>query len=137
MNPMPGQSKNVLNADVEIKGTVKLAGELVFDGKLEGDLQTEAHLALGETAVVNGNLQAATMVARGKINGNITIKDKLEVKTKTEIVGDIRAARLVVEEGVVFVGKAEINPNKLPPTAAPVRSLEPPRPAEPAKPAGR
>ena len=42
---------------------------------------------------------------RGKINGNISAKEKIEIKTKTELFGDIRAAKLVVEEGVTFVGK--------------------------------
>lgn len=137
MNPAPNQSKNVLNADVEIKGNVKLSGELAFDGKLEGDLQTETHLVLGETAVVVGNLQANTIVARGKIKGNLTAKDKLEVKSKTEIVGDIRAARLVIEEGVIFVGKAEVNPSHLAPTAPPPRPGDTPKATDPSRPAGR
>ena len=56
---------------------------------------------------------------RGKVNGNITAKEKIEIKTKTELFGDIRATKLVVEEGVTFVGKTEVNPNKVAPTPVP------------------
>ena len=48
--------------------------------------------------------------------------------------GDIRAAKLVIEEGVTFVGKTEVNPNKVSPTASPARAGEAPKAPEPAKP---
>jgi cytoskeletal protein CcmA (bactofilin family) len=63
-------------------------------------------------------------VVRGKITGNIVTKEKLEIKGKTELFGDIRASRLSIEEGVTFVGRAEVNPNKLASTPPPVRSAE-------------
>src|SRR5262245_21750404 len=98
-------SKNVLTADVEIKGNIKFSGELTFEGKLDGEIQTDGTLNLGDTAVVNGNINAQSVVVRGKINGNVTAKDKIDIKAKTELFGDIRAAKLSVEEGVTFVGK--------------------------------
>jgi cytoskeletal protein CcmA (bactofilin family) len=127
-------SKNVLNTDVELKGTLRFSGELTFDGKLEGDIQSEGTLNLGDNAVVKGNITANTVVVRGKVNGNVTAKEKIDIKTKTEMFGDIRAARLVMEEGVTFVGQTEVNPNKVSPTAP--RPGEPAKPALPAKPGG-
>ncbi len=129
-------SKNVLNTDVEIKGNLKFSGELTFEGKLEGEINTDGTLHLGDAAVVNGNINAGTVIVRGKINGNVTAKDKIEIKTKTELFGDIRGAKLVIEEGVTFVGKTEVNPNKVAPTAptAP-RSAGSPPPAPAVPPA--
>jgi cytoskeletal protein CcmA (bactofilin family) len=72
---------------------------------------------------------------RGKINGNIVAKEKIEIKTKAELFGDIRASKLSVEEGVTFVGKTEVNPNKISPT--PARPGEAPKTPEPGKPPGR
>ncbi|HTB85119.1 MAG TPA: polymer-forming cytoskeletal protein [Candidatus Sulfotelmatobacter sp.] len=130
-NTNPG--KNVLSSDVEIKGSLKFSGELNFDGKLDGDIQGEGTLTLGDNTVINGNLAAQSVVVRGKVTGNINAKDKIEIKTKAELFGDIRAAKLVVEEGVIFVGKTEVNPNKVVPTA----STRPPELAKPAEPAGK
>ena len=113
-------SKNILNSDVEIKGTLKFAGELTFDGKLDGDINSDGVLNLGDSAVVKGNLNVNSVVLRGKINGNVTAKEKIETKAKAELFGDIRSARLVIEEGVTFVGKSEVNPNKVSPSTPPL-----------------
>jgi cytoskeletal protein CcmA (bactofilin family) len=115
MNANQSNSKNVLNSDVELKGTLKFSGELTFDGKLEGDINSDGTLNLGDNAVIKGNINAATIVMRGKVNGNVIAKEKLDIKSKTELFGDIRAPRLAIEEGVTFVGKTEVNPNKLAP----------------------
>src|SRR5215469_11902830 len=130
---MNGASKNVLGPDVEIKGNIKFTGELTLDGKLEGEVNTDGALNLGDSAVVNGNITAQNVVVRGKVNGNITAKEKIEIKAKAELFGDIRAARLSVEEGVTFVGKTEVNPNKVSPTPPPPRPGEPPKAPEPGK----
>ena len=130
MNVAAGTGKNVLTADVEIKGNLKFSGELTFDGKLEGEIQTDGVLNLGDSATINGNINAQSVVVRGKINGNITAKDKIEIKAKTELFGDVKASKLVIEEGVTFVGKTEVNPNKTAPTAPPApRADRPPEPA--------
>jgi cytoskeletal protein CcmA (bactofilin family) len=133
MNGTPGNSKNVLGADVEIKGNLKFSGELTFEGKLDGEIQTDGTLNLGDSAVVNGNISAQSVVVRGKVNGNITAKEKIDIKSKTELFGDIRASKLAVEEGVTFVGKTEVNPNKVAPTPA-ARPAEVRPPVEQPKP---
>ena len=137
MNTPASNSKNVLNTDVEIKGNLKFSGELTFDGKLEGEIQTDGLLNLGDSAMINGTINAQSVVVRGKINGNINAKEKIEIKAKTELFGDIRAAKLVIEEGVTFVGKTEVNPNNVTPSAAPARHGDVPKIPEPAKPPGR
>jgi cytoskeletal protein CcmA (bactofilin family) len=134
MNTTPNTAKNVLTSDVEIKGSLRFTGEMTFEGKLEGEIQSDGVLNLGDSAVINGNINAQSVVVRGKINGNIIAKEKIDIKAKTEMFGDIRAARLAIEEGVTFVGKTEVNPNKIAPTTAPARPADAPKAAEPPKP---
>jgi cytoskeletal protein CcmA (bactofilin family) len=124
MSTPPNTTKNVLNSDVEIKGNLKFAGELTFEGKLEGEINSEGTLLLGDSAVVNGNINVGSVVVRGKVTGNVAAKDKIDIKAKSELFGDIRASKLVIEEGITFVGRTEVNPNKVAPTA-------PARPAVP------
>jgi cytoskeletal protein CcmA (bactofilin family) len=118
-------SKNVLNSDIEVKGAIKFSGELTFDGKLEGDINSDGTLTLGENAIIKGTIDVGSVVVRGKITGNIIAKEKIDLKAKTELFGDIRAAKLVMEEGVTFVGKTEVNPNKVSPTPAANRGEAP------------
>jgi len=131
--PPNPNSKNILNSDVEVKGTLKFAGEMTFDGKLDGDINSDGTLNLGDNAVIKGTIDVVSVVVRGKITGNIVAKDKIELKAKTELFGDVRAAKLVIEEGVTFVGKTEVNPNKVSPTAPPPRTGEAPKMPAPAK----
>src|SRR5437016_5081338 len=131
MNTSSNNSKNVLNSDVELKGTLKFSGELTFDGKLDGDISSDGSLQLGDNAVVKGNINVNAVSMRGKVNGNVTAKEKIEIKSKTELFGDVRAPKLVIEEGVTFVGKTEVNPNKVTPTAPPPSVNETPRVTEP------
>ena len=63
-------------------------------------------------------------------------KEKIDIKSKAEVFGDVRSAKLVIEEGVTFVGKTEVNPNKVTPSAAP-KQAESPKAPEPAKLPGR
>jgi cytoskeletal protein CcmA (bactofilin family) len=142
MNGTGSTGKNVLTSDVEVNGTLKFSGELTFEGKLEGEIVSDGALQLGDSAVVKGDINAGSVVVRGKVNGNITAKDKIEIKAKTELFGDIKAAKLVIEEGVTFVGKTEVNPNKAAPTPAPAprvgdRPPEAPRTPDLAKMGGR
>jgi cytoskeletal protein CcmA (bactofilin family) len=109
-------TKNILSSDVEIKGNLRFTGELTFEGKLEGEVIGDGTLHLGDSAVITGDLNVTSVNVRGKINGNITAKEKVDIKTKAEVFGDIRAARLSVEEGVTMVGRTEVNPNKIAPT---------------------
>lgn len=137
MNSANNPVKNILTSEVEIKGNLKFTGELLFEGKLDGEIQTDGVLALGDSAIITGNISAQSVVVRGKVTGNISAKEKIEIKAKAEIFGDIRATKLIVEEGVTYVGKTEVNPNKVAP-AAPARPAEPPKAPEPAgKPPGR
>ena len=120
MNTTSSNSKNILNSDVELKGTLKFSGELTFNGKLEGDINSEGALSLGDESAVKGNINVNSVVLCGKVNGNITAKEKIDIKSRAELFGDVRAPKLSIEEGVTFVGKSEVNPGKVTPTAPPV-----------------
>src|SRR5437660_9928083 len=139
MNTVPNSNnKNVLNTDVEIKRNIRFNGELTFEGKLDGEIASDGTLNLGDGSVINGNINAGTVVVRGKVTGNVSAKEKIELKAKTELFGDVRSSKLVIEEGVTFVGKTEVNPNKVSPTttaARPGEAAKMPAPTtEPAKP---
>src|SRR5258708_17494344 len=131
--PPNPNSKNILNSDVEVKGTLKFSGEMTFDGKVDGDINSDGTLTLGDNAAIKGTIDVGSVVVRGKITGNIIAKDKIELKAKTELFGDVRAAKLVIEEGVTFVGKTEVNPNKVSPTTPPPRANEPNKVVQPVK----
>jgi len=105
-------SKNVLAADVEIKGSIKFQNDLVVDGKVEGEITSTGVLTVGENAEIRGEIKTKSATVYGKVHGNITVDERCELKSRAVLQGDLKAARLVIEEGATFVGKSEVTPNK-------------------------
>jgi cytoskeletal protein CcmA (bactofilin family) len=106
-----GVAQSVITSEVEIKGVIKSAGSVRMDGKLDGDLASQGDSILGKTATMKGNISGNNVVIEGTINGTIAAKDKIEMKAAARITGDIKSRRLAVEDGVTFIGKADVNPN--------------------------
>jgi cytoskeletal protein CcmA (bactofilin family) len=106
-------AKNSLANDVEIKGSIKFANEFIFDGKLEGEITSnDGILTVGESGDVHGEVKAKSVIVMGKVHGNITVNERCELRSRSQLIGDLRAARLIIEEGATFVGKSEVSPNK-------------------------
>ena len=106
--PTPSATRNVLSSDVEIKGTVKFANDLVVDGKIEGEITSDGNLTIGENARIKAEVKTATIVVYGKVHGNLTATDRIELKASAEVVGDIKAKTLSIEPGAIFVGKSTV-----------------------------
>lgn len=111
--PSSSSSKNVLANDVDIKGTIRFENELIFDGKIEGEIVSDAGaLTLGKNADVNGEVKTKSVVVHGNVTGNITVSERCELKASSQLTGDLKAMRIIIEEGATFIGKSEVTPNK-------------------------
>ena len=106
-------AKNHPSADVEIKGSIKFQNELTIDGKVEGEITSPGVLIIGENAEIRGEIKTKSVTVHGKVHGNITVEERCELKARAQLIGDLKAARLVIEEGATFVGKSEVTPNKI------------------------
>lgn len=109
-----GSGRNMLSSDVEIKGKVRFTNDLVVDGKIEGEIDSDGSLTVGENARVRAEIRTRSVVIYGKVHGNITVAERVELKANAELVGDIKAATLSIEAGAIFVGKSTVGA----PTAA-------------------
>ncbi|NBV34745.1 MAG: polymer-forming cytoskeletal protein, partial [Proteobacteria bacterium] len=111
-NPNPN-AKNVLASDVEIKGSIKFQNDLTIDGKVEGEIISPGMLTVGENAEIRGEIKTKGVTVFGKVHGNITVEERCELKSHAVLNGDLKAARLVIEDGATFVGKSEVTPNRI------------------------
>ena len=116
VNPMSDTStagnRNHLSSDVEVKGTLKFQNDLVFDGKIEGEIQSNATLTVGKSAHVQGEVKSKAVIIHGSVQGNIDAAERVELKATAQLIGDLRAGRIIIEDGATFVGKSEVSPNK-------------------------
>jgi cytoskeletal protein CcmA (bactofilin family) len=146
------KDRNILTTDVQVKGEIAFAGDLYFDGKLEGGVRSEGNLLLGENGSIQGDVQIGNMIVRGRFNGNILCAGRIDLKSRAEMFGDITAARVVMEEGVTYLGRVDVDPSRAVERAAsgntasvrplPVNRVDQPRPevvvlAEPVRINGR
>jgi cytoskeletal protein CcmA (bactofilin family) len=108
-----GEKNSILNS-VEIKGTIRFAKELMFDGTLDGDITSHGGiLIVGGNGKIHGNLRANSVIVKGKVTGNITAESRCELHGGAELIGDLKTARLVLEAGAMFVGRSEVNPSNI------------------------
>jgi cytoskeletal protein CcmA (bactofilin family) len=107
----------LISEDVEFKGTLCFASSLELNGRFEGEIIAEGPLVIGESAVVKANIKAeSTVIVRGKLQGNIEAKDKVEIATRAHVYGDVVAPKFSLSEGAVFVGASRTNEKSTPPS---------------------
>src|SRR5881397_997902 len=70
--------KDILSSDVEIKGSIKFQKELLIDGRVEGEINSEGVLTIGENANIRGEIKAKAVTVYGKVQGNITVSERCE-----------------------------------------------------------
>ncbi len=97
--------------DSEIKGTIKFGEAMRVDGSFDGELTSDnGELVVGKTGKVKATVKVKSAVVEGRVEGNIKASDKVELKQSAQIFGDVQAKTLVVEQGVIFVGNCNVNP---------------------------
>ncbi len=95
--------ESFVGANSHFKGEVKSKGTIRIDGTVEGNVEAD-WLILGEKAHLNGNATARGIIVGGKIEGNVTAREILEIKAKGQVIGDISAAKLTISEGGMLEG---------------------------------
>ena len=103
--------KCILSGNVEIEGSITFEKELLIDGKVQGQITSDGVLTIGENADVRAEIKAKSISIFGQVHGNITATERFELKSKCILEGDLKAARLVMEEEATFIGQSEVIPS--------------------------
>jgi cytoskeletal protein CcmA (bactofilin family) len=98
--------KCTLSSDVEIEGSITFQKELFIDGKIQGEINSDGVLTIGENADIRGEIKTKSVTVHGKVHGNITA-ERCELKSKCTLLGDLSVARLIIEEGATFIGRSQ------------------------------
>lgn len=98
----------ILSSGVSIKGSVKFQKELLIDGEVEGKIDSNGRLTIGEHAKIRGEIRTKSVVVDGTVEGNITAEERCELRAGCTMRGDIESPRLVVDEAATFIGSAKI-----------------------------
>jgi cytoskeletal protein CcmA (bactofilin family) len=113
--PASGGQRTILSNDVHINGSVKFTNDLLVDGRIEGKIASDGALTVAENAHIKAEVKTKSVVIYGKVHGNISCSERVDIKSSAEMVGDVKAGSLSIEPGAIFVGKSEVGT----PTAQP------------------
>jgi cytoskeletal protein CcmA (bactofilin family) len=94
---------------VKVNGQIISQEDLYVDGDVEGTIELIQHkLTIGPNGKVHAAIKAREVVVLGSIQGNVDASDKIEIRKDAKLVGDIKTARIIIEDGAYFKGSIDI-----------------------------
>ena len=98
-----------LGKSVIVKGQIISREDLTIDGEVEGTVELQEHrLTVGPNGKVKASVKAREIVVLGTVHGDVEVSDKIDIRRDAKLVGDIRTARIVIEDGAYFKGNIDI-----------------------------
>src|SRR5580700_3922674 len=99
----------VIGKSVMIKGQIFSREDLTIDGEIDGSVELQEHrLTVGPHGKLQAGVKAREIVVLGTIHGNVEASDKIDIRKDAKLVGDIKTARIVIEDGAYFKGSIDI-----------------------------
>ena len=103
-----------------IKGEVTGSESLYIDSRVEGSISLAGNrVTIGRNGVVAANINAREIVVLGKVRGNLTASDRVDIRSDGSLTGDVVAARISIEDGAYFKGGIDIRKGGTPTQAKP------------------
>ena len=107
--PLNTQEQATLGKSLVIKGEVTGSESLYIDGRVEGSINLPGNrVTVGRNGVVSANISAREIVVLGKVRGNMTASDRVDIRGEGSLTGDVVAQRISIEDGAYFKGGIDI-----------------------------
>jgi len=102
------RSTAVIGASMQMKGEIHTREELVVDGEVEGLLESLSSITIGPNGKVKANIKAREVAIFGVVKGNIEVSEKIAIREKGSLIGDIKTAGISIDDGAYFKGSIDI-----------------------------
>lgn len=103
-----GAAFNALTSGSKIIGTVIADSDFRIDGTIEGNIQCNGKVVIGERGTMKGDVIAQSAEVQGHMEGKLDVKQTLALRANSHLQGDIKTVTLIVEPGAVFNGSCEM-----------------------------
>jgi cytoskeletal protein CcmA (bactofilin family) len=101
-------SATLISPGTSLKGDVKSENDLRIDGTIHGNVYSSSKIIVGPSGFVEGNIEGANADITGKVTGNITVKELLQLRGESNVQGNISAVKLQIDPTAVFNGKCQM-----------------------------
>jgi len=97
-----------IGKDCRVSGSIFVSGGIKVDGEVDGKIESEGFVTVGETGIAKSDIFAEECLISGKVNGNIEVKEVLELEKSAVLNGDITAKILKIHSGAIFNGNCSM-----------------------------
>jgi len=102
-----------IGKSVVIRGELTGNEDLYLDGEIEGTINLRDHkLVIGPNGKIKATITARDIVLHGRVEGNVSATERVELKKACTLIGDVSTQRIVIEDGAYFKGSIDIKDNK-------------------------
>ncbi len=133
-NAAPTGDQATIGKGLVIKGEISGSESLFIDGKVEGTINLPGNrVTVGRNGQVAANITSREIIVLGKVRGNITATDRVDIRSEGALTGDVTAARISIEDGAFFKGGIDIRKPESKPGAPATPGTAVVEPAKPAQ----
>jgi len=95
---------SILSGSVVLTGGITTETDLRIDGTINGNVDCQGLLVLGDQGDVTGNLKGKNVIIMGKLLGDVNVSERITLKSSSYVKGEIKARNIEIEPGAVFIG---------------------------------
>jgi cytoskeletal protein CcmA (bactofilin family) len=103
----------IIGRESSFEGKLVFDGVVRIDGSFKGNIQSKGKLLIGESAVLEAEIETGSLILSGEIKGNIAAASRVEIKSKGRFTGNIKTPILLIEEGASFNGTSSMETQKI------------------------
>ena len=101
-------STSLLSKKVNIEGDIQGDEDLHVEGHFKGSIKISGNIFVGQTGVLEAEIEADNIVIQGKITGNVLARKQLEIQPSGKLIGDCTAQSIDIKEGALFEGRSRM-----------------------------
>ena len=102
----------IIGEGTTFEGSINVPHSVRIDGFFKGKIETTEVLTIGSSGVVEADIVAKSAVIGGKVIGNLTVHDRVELEVNSSLVGDLNTKDLIINEGAIFHGNCTMDKGK-------------------------
>jgi cytoskeletal protein CcmA (bactofilin family) len=109
---IPKEIETIIGENTHFQGTLKSKGSIRIDGRVEGSIVEASQVIVGTKGYIQGDITAQSVIIGGKVNGNVTAVESIELQPGAQLLGDIHTSTLSIGEGAIFEGHCVMTSEK-------------------------
>jgi cytoskeletal protein CcmA (bactofilin family) len=109
---------SLLSKEVKIEGDIQGNEDLQVDGQLKGSVKIAGNIVVGPTGLVEADIEADNVIVQGRITGNVLARKQLQIQSSGKLMGDCMAQTIDIKEGALFEGRSKMIRPSAPPAGA-------------------